>query len=408
MSQEGEVGIEEAFAAAIRGSKAAAVGKWTPVEYWLTKMDHDNGDYALTPGKLLHKLKGDLNRELGLSPVDKAKYGSKITSILSSHKKIKVNNGKKTKKIHFLFLATKQKQPPSWSTLDEWQENYNSFVERRQTHQLRVERRRSSIEEQILPVTTMPIVEEAEQSARPVTPTGEPIDSDIKALLEPFIDLDGVNDLKTNRGGNRGLRAALKAFGCRLQWTDNEAVAKAKRDGEDLTLEAVGSHRTFLDRHCCPPRKSCIQAFIALATMIDKEQPTVDIFQLKKAGGSKGSGTKLVPIIPTVATELYYRRNTKQWLRRVLDASLVGADSNQYHASFLLLKALKKLEPKAFDDVWRTAKKQSFKMDIHRQMAMAKEANMPYSQLRVIRPFFIADSCNTLFPAGSTSSPVTS
>jgi hypothetical protein len=49
--------------------------------------------------------------------------------------------------------------------------------------------------------------------------------------------------------------------------------------------------------------------------MIDKEQPTVDIFQLKKAGGSKGSGNKLVPIIPT--TELkpkYYHTNARQWL----------------------------------------------------------------------------------------------
>jgi hypothetical protein len=89
----------------------------------------------------------------------------------------------------------------------------------------------------------------------------------------------------------------------------------------------------------------------------------------------------------------------------VLDASVAGANSNryyhgansnQYHASFLLFKALKKLEPKAFDDVCRTAKKQSFKMNIHRQMAMAKEANLPYSQLRVIRPFLIADKVNPL------------
>jgi hypothetical protein len=79
----------------------------------------------------------------------------------------------------------------------------------------------------------------------------------------------------------------------------------------------------------------------------------------------------------------------------------VAADNtplNQYDSCFLLLKALKKLEPKAFNDVWRTAAmKQSFKMNIqHRQMAMAKEANMPYSQLRVVRPFLIADRCNPL------------
>ena len=133
------VTVEEAFSAAIRGSKAAAVGKWTPVDYWLTKMDHDSGDYALTPGELLHKLKGDLNRELGLLPADKAKYGSKITSILSSHKKIVVDTGKK-KKVHFLFIETKRQHPPSWSTLEMWQEYYDSFIQRRQTHRLRVGR----------------------------------------------------------------------------------------------------------------------------------------------------------------------------------------------------------------------------------------------------------------------------
>jgi len=134
--------------------------------------------------------------------------------------------------------------------------------------------------------------------------------------------------------------------------------------------------------------------------MIDKEQPAVDIFQLKKAGGSKGSGTKLVPIIPTesVATELYYKRNAKQWLPRVLDASVAAADTtnSRYHTSFLLFKALKRLEPKAFDDVLQISKNGSGKMDIHRQIAMVKIANITYSQQRVIRPFFIADKCNPL------------
>jgi hypothetical protein len=144
---------------------------------------------------------------------------------------------------------------------------------------------------------------------RPVTPTGEPIDSDIKALLEPFIDLDGVDFLKANSaGGNRGLRAAIKAFGCSLQLHDNKLLAQAKQGDEDLNtlgLKAINSHSSFLDRYCCPPRKSCIQGFIALATLIDKEEPAVDIFQLTKRGGKGRSrnGNKLVPIIPTTSTE---------------------------------------------------------------------------------------------------------
>jgi len=389
------VAIVEAFAIAISSSKPAAAGRWTPVEYWLTKMDHDNGDYALTPGELLRKVEVDLNRELSL-PDDKTKYGSKITSILSTHKKIKVN-GKK-KKVHFLFLETKQLQPPSWSTLDEWQDYHDSFVQRRQTHRLRVERRSSIEEEQqrrhqpqeILSVST--IVEEAPSAPRPVTPTAIELDNDLKAILAPFFV-----ELGSFKGDNIGLRKAIQAFGCRQQWNDNEAVAKVKRDNEDLTLEAVGSHKAFLDRHCCPPRKSCIQAFIALATMIDKEQPAVDIFQLQKAGGAKGSGVKLVPVIPTTSPR-YFNDNAKQWLPRLVDA-VVAADSHLRHeACFLLCKAINRLDPKAFEDVWRTtAKKKGFgKMDIHRQMAMAKEANMPYSQLRKIRPFFIADKVNPL------------
>jgi cell division protein FtsB len=103
----------------------------------------------------------------------------------------------------------------------------------------------------------------------------------------------------------------------------------------------------------------------------------------------------LVLITPT--TELkpkYYLNNARQWLPRLLDAT-VAADSSgsRYHASFLLCKALERMEPKAVDDVWRTAKKKGFgKMDVHRQLAMVDQANLTYSQLRVIRPFFIADS----------------
>ena len=129
---------------------------------------------------------------------------------------------------------------------------------------------------------------------------------------------------------------------------------------------------------------------------IDDEDPAVDIFQLKKAGGSKGSGTKLVPVIPTVATDpKFYRRNARRWLTRVLDAS-VAADISQYDSCFLLCKALERMDPQAVADVWRTTAKQSFKMDIHRQLAMTDTANLTYSQLRVIRPFFIADRCNPL------------
>jgi hypothetical protein len=400
MATGNDVTVEVAFAAAIRGSKVAAVGKWTPVEYWLTKMDHDSGDYPLTPGELLRKVEGDLNRELSL-PDDKTKYGSKIQRIiLSSHKKIQVNQ--KKKKIHFLFLETKQLQPPSWSTLDEWQNYYDSFVQRRQTHRLRVERRSSIEQRRRLSVSTI-VDEEAPSAPRPVTPTAIELDDDIKALLEPFFKELNNSSFK---GDNGGLRKAIKAFGCRQQWIDNERDAEAKEGDqsslEALHLKAINSHSSFLDRYCCPPRKSCLQGFIALATMIDKEQPAVDIFQLTKRGGkgrSCRSGNKLVPIIPTTSTEpRSYPDNAKQWLPRVLDASVAGAaNSNRYHASFLLLKALNKLEPKAFDDLVRILPKRSFgKMDVHRQMSMAKEANITYTQLRVMRPFLIADRCNPL------------
>jgi hypothetical protein len=216
------VTIVEAFAIAVSSSKAAAVGRWTPVEYWLTKMEHENDDDAglLTSGQLLHKVKGDLNRELTL-PEDKIKYGSKIQRILSSHKKIKASNGKK-KKVHFLFLETKQLHPPSWSDLDMWQDYYDSFTQRRQTHRLRVER---SVERRLSSV----IVEEQEPmeqddklsapgAARPVTPpvVAELLDNDLKAFLAPFFV-----ELGSFKGDNSGLRKAIQAFGCRQQWNDN-------------------------------------------------------------------------------------------------------------------------------------------------------------------------------------------
>jgi len=252
-----------------------------------------------------------------------------------------------------------------------------------------VERPSGSNQEELRVATTIVEVPKISMprtaAPRPVTPTGEPIDSDIKAVLEPFIDLDGITLKANSSGGNRGLRAAIKAFGCRLQWFDNESDAKAKQANEALTGKTVGNCKGFLDRHCCPPRKSCIQGIIACGMKIDEEDPAVDIFQLKKAGGSKGSGTKLVPVIPTVATDpMYYTRNVKQWLPRVLDASVAADTTNRYHACFLLCKALERMDPKAVDDVWRTTSKKKGKMDIHRQMAMTDKANVTYSQLRVI------------------------
>jgi hypothetical protein len=228
----------------------------------------------------------------------------------------------------------------------------------------------------------------------PTESTTSPLDNDLKAILEPFFV-----ELGSFKGDNGGLRKAIQAFGCSLQLQNNTLSAQQakKADANLSSLNTVQSHKAFLNRYCCPPRKSCIQSFIALATMIDKEQPGVDIFQLNKHGGSKGSGNRLVPIIPTTDSK-YYTENAKRWLPRVLEAS-VAADVSQYDSCFLLCKALEKIgNPKAIDDVWRTSKhnKGFGKMDINRQMAMVKDANITYTQLRVIRPFFIADKCNPL------------
>jgi hypothetical protein len=242
--------------------------------------------------------------------------------------------------------------------------------------------------------------EEPTTMARSVTPTEltppatPPLDNDLKAILEPFFV-----ELSSFKGDNIGLRKAIQAFGCNLQWQDNKLSAQAKRGNEqDLTaLKAINSHRRFLDRYCCPPQKSCIQGFLALAKKVDEECPQADIFQLMKHGGSKGTGNMLVPIIPTTRTQpKYYNDQAKQWLPRVLEATIAGDGSDRHLACFLLCKALERLEPKAIDDAWRTSKRNTGKMDIHRQLAMVDRANLTYSQLRVIRPFLIADKVNPL------------
>ena len=392
--------VEDAFVVAVSRSRAKeAHGKWIPAQYWLEKLQHVLSGMdifiKLTPKQLLSKLekRGFLDREFIL-PMDEC--FSPVTRIHSNHKKLSVGvEDTKEKTIYFLFLESKGNQPPSWSTLPMWQGYYDNFM-RRQTHRLRVERRQSEEE----PTTTM---------ARSVTPTEltpptefestppgatPPLDNDLKAILEPFFV-----ELSSFKGDNIGLRKAIQNFGCRQQLHANEKLAELKGDTVDLTLTAVNSHKGFLDRYCCPPRKSCIQSFIALATLIDKEQPAgVDIFQLTKRGGKgSSSGNKLVPIIPTKSTEpRSYPDNAKQWLPRVLDAS-VAADSNRYHACFLLCKALERMEPKAVNDVWRTSSNRGTgKMDINRQIAMTDRANLTYTQLRVIRPFFIADKVNPL------------
>ena len=301
--------VEDAFVVAVSRSRAnEAHGRWIPADYWVEKLMHvlsEEMDIFLnkrpTPKQLLSKLekRGFLDRELNL-PADKECFGS-VTRIHSNNKKLSVGVEGKEKTIYFLFLESKLvESPPSWSTLTMWQGFYDNFM-RRQTHRLRVERRQSEEE----PTTTM---------ARSVTPTEltpptefestppgatPPLDNDLKAILEPFFV-----ELSSFKGDNIGLRKAIQNFGCRQQLHANEKLAELKGDTVDLTLTAVNSHKGFLDRYCCPPRKSCIQSFIALATLIDKEQPAgVDIFQLTKRGGKgSSSGNKLVPIIPTKST----------------------------------------------------------------------------------------------------------
>ena len=137
--------VEDAFVVAVSRSRAKeAHGRWIPVEYWLEKLQYilseiDIFTKRLTPKKLITKLekRGFLDREFNL-PADKESFGAIVTRIHSNHKKINVEDGTggtKEKTVHFLFLESKTKQPPSWSTLDMWQGSYEKFL-CRQTHQL--------------------------------------------------------------------------------------------------------------------------------------------------------------------------------------------------------------------------------------------------------------------------------
>jgi hypothetical protein len=301
--QVGSMRTEEAFVAAVSKSRAReAHDRWIPVQYWLEKLQHILSELdifiKLTPKQLVTKLekRGYLNREYSS---DEHTFGA-IKKIHSNNKKLTVESAKE-KRIYFLFLESKN-EPPSWSTAERWQEYFDNFM-RRQTHRLRVERRSSGSNQEELRVAT--VVEEPPSALiaapRSVTPTAvDELDTDIKALLEPFFtDLSCLF-----KGDNGALRNAIKAFGCRMQLIGNEVAAKAKKADEDLsTLNTMQIHKTFLESYCCPPQKSCIQGFLTLAKKVDEECPQADIFQLTKHGGSKGRGNTLVPIIPTTARD---------------------------------------------------------------------------------------------------------
>ena len=212
--------VEDAFVVAVSRSRAKeAHGRWIPADYWVEKLVHVLSELdvfikRMTPKQLLSKLekRGFLDRELNL-PMDEC--FSPVTRIHSNHKKLSVGDEGKEKTIYFLFLETKL-EPPSWSTASEWQGYYDKFM-RRQTHQLRVERRQS--EEEPTTSTMAPPRGEGEEeqltaAPRPVTPTVVELDNDLKAILEPFFV-----ELGSFKGDNIGLRKAIQAFGCRQQWT---------------------------------------------------------------------------------------------------------------------------------------------------------------------------------------------
>ena len=207
---------EDAFVVAVDRSRAKeAHGRWIPVDYWLEKVKYilieEDIIVKMTPKKLVTKLEkqGFLDRDFSS---DEHTFGT-VKRIHSNNSKVTLGGGKE-KTIYFLFLESKQ-QPPTWSTLQEWQEYHDSFIERRRTHKLRVERLSAgSNQEELRVATSAPttIVEVSTISMpttaaapRPVTPTAIELDNDLKAILEPFFV-----ELGSLKGDNIGLRKQSK------------------------------------------------------------------------------------------------------------------------------------------------------------------------------------------------------
>ena len=406
MNVDSAVLVKE-FVIALSGWKKI-YGHWIPLQYFTEKIKHQLGilyEEQLTQGDVFTALEelSVIDRDF-VTSADQVQFGKTITRITTNRTRIKTN-GRRSRQT-FLCFETKTTKQRAKSSTAELQEAYDMFYNRRQTiiGGIREWRQQQQMMETVTAANNNNGL--TEEHTRCVTPmSASPVDEDIKELLKAI----GINpkyldkeDLFVADVKSADIRDSLRHYGCNVQLQLNEKTCKmlAENEDNDKLSKRVDSAKylPFLEQHNCPLRKSSIQRFIHLGLSLAEEG--IDIFQLNKHGGSRGSGKRLVRVIPSKTAKHYYN-NAKKWLPELFDALLVEVpdeksskeweDLSQYDQVYLLIKALRTFSVAAFEDVCRTMSEATGKMDPTRQSAMMQKAGLRKNQLRAMKPFLMAD-----------------
>ncbi|CAB9516818.1 unknown protein [Seminavis robusta] len=385
--------IERAFIAVAH--KDFVLGEWIPLSYWTHKVCLKLADEL--PLKI-SRLRDSLTKMNAVnkpfaSSEDQVKYGD-IIRIHKTDRRILV--GSKLKRIHFLCVETDNTGCEKFSNEKQkqlkFESRYHSY------------RRRDTFIANHLVIDTTDNDQTKKQPAI-VTPTETRSqrndithegNKDVRELLETIFDQGQLPDLLTFDVDLDSFRSKVQAMGIRLQKEANEKRSRMLAEEDDDLSHAVDKSKVeaFLDRFCCPLRRSSIQSFLHVALQIN-DAGCRDILQLQKYGGSKGRGLNLVPVIPAdSATSLV--RNAKKYLPGFFGAIVYG-DFTRRETCFCLTKLLREYEPEGVKDAVRTTNMQPMpRMNPHNQIAMFQELNLTYEKGKAMRQFFNADKCNPL------------
>lgn len=223
---------------------------------------------------------------------------------------------------------------------------------------------------------------------------------DLLALLEIIIRPEYLQKCDLLKDGDleamiESFRLEVQSVGCRFQTQENERFYKIlARDRYDDNIQSSNKQKyePFLTKFCCPWSRRAIQGFLTTAIKIAEDDDS-SILQLPKFGGI-GYGQRLVPVVPGDTPRKLYK-NAKGWMPRLYEAINGNCSSmSRYDICYWLIKLHRYYEPKAFQDACRTSLVPSFKMDVHRQIAMFQANNLTYEHGRGMRPYLNADKCN--------------
>jgi len=196
-----------------------------------------------------------------------------------------------------------------------------------------------------------------------------------------------------------GLQKQLKEFGLKLAANDHEKTYSSFHEAP--VIYSKKDIRTLPPNPCLTNRFKIPMQVPAMAevaqAIINLSEEVPEILQLPKYGGSKGSGKRIIAIVPSPNKDRLYH-NSRKWLLDVIQNAAIddeSSDLDTYDIVYTLVRVLHTLDPMAVEDIasdiYNNNNEESgpsqYKLDPRLQQAMMFKAGLNLSQMRTIKSY---------------------